>query len=138
MAENSSSANKDPEPSDSGLEETESTDSKKEESEPTDSGAGGSLFSPEAVVMLPLAVVVDVFDFLIGSLVVVDIIAILFFGTWMYFRSHQMAVTTRSVRALKAARTMRWLRPLLIIIDCIPIVGMLPCWILVVYFELKQ
>ena len=138
MAETSDPTTEDSESLDSEAEESETADSKTEGPAPTDSGTEGSLLSPEAVVMLPLAVIVDVIDFFIASLFIVDIIALLLFGSWMYLRSGQATISAKSAKALKMARTMRWLRPLLIIIECIPIVGMLPCWALVVYFELKQ
>lgn len=102
----------------------------------------GAIFSPEGVIMLPIAAAIDIIDFFIASLFILDIIAILTIGVWIYFRSQQITVTrgaaARLGKATKWTRRLRWLRPLLIIIEFIPVVGMLPLWVLVVYFELKQ
>jgi len=102
----------------------------------------GALFSPEGVMMLTIAAIIDIIDFLIASLWVLDIVAILIIGVWIYSRSQQITVTRRAAARLRKAtqwaRRLRWLRPLLIILEFIPIVGMLPLWVLVVYFELKQ
>jgi hypothetical protein len=99
----------------------------------------GAVISPEGVIMLPIAVIIDVLDFLIGSLFILDIVAILTIGVWIYFHSQQLAVTKgAAARLSKWARRLRWLRPVMIILEFIPIVGMLPLWTLLVYFELKQ
>jgi hypothetical protein len=99
----------------------------------------GAVISPEGVIMLPIAVIIDVLDFLIGSLLILDIVAILTIGVWIYFHSQQVAVTKGAAARLnKWARRLKWLRPVMIILEFIPIVGMLPLWTLLVYFELKQ
>ena len=111
----------------------------KEQAEIAKMQSAGALFSPEAVIMLPLAAIIDIIDFLIGSFWVLDIIAILTIGVWIYFRSQQITATRgAAARLTKMARRLRWLRPLMIILEFIPIVGMLPLWVLVVYFELKR
>ncbi|MFC1629959.1 hypothetical protein ACFL06_00290 [Patescibacteria group bacterium] len=101
-----------------------------------------ALITPEGLIMLFIAGFIDVIDFLTGSLVVVDVIAILIIGSWTYFHSQQVKVTARAggriKKAAKWAKRLKWLRPLLLIVEVIPVVGMLPCWILLVYFELKQ
>lgn len=120
----------------------EVTQPPKEGIEAVEAQRGGALFSPEGVMMLTIAAIIDIIDFLIASLWVLDIIAILIIGVWIYFRSQQITVTRRAAarlgKAMRWARRLRWLRPLLIILEFIPIVGMLPLWVLVVYFELKQ
>jgi len=102
----------------------------------------GVIFSPEGVMMLFIAAVIDIIDFFIASVLVLDIIGILVIGIWIYFHSQQVKVTggaaARLRKAAKWARRLKWLRPLLIIIEFIPIVGMLPLWVLLVYFELQQ
>jgi hypothetical protein len=98
-----------------------------------------ALFSPEGVIMLPIAVIIDVLDFLIGSLLILDIVAILTIGVWIYFHSQEIAVAKGAAARLSVwAKRLKWLRPLMIILEFIPIVGMLPLWTLLVYFELKQ
>ena len=101
----------------------------------------GVLFSPEGTIMMLMAGIVDFLDLITGSFFVVDIFAILFIGGWILFRSGTMKITRRAgarvMKITKWAKRLRWLRPLLIFIEFIPIVGTLPCWLLVVYFELK-
>jgi|GEM_PF-1939161 len=112
------------------------------EEEAAETQGMGALFSPEGAIMLSIAVVIDIIDFLIGSFFVLDIVAIFTIGIWIYFHSQRVTVTkgaaARLGKAAQWARRMRWLRPLLVVIEFIPVVGMLPCWILVVYFELKS
>ena len=102
----------------------------------------GSIFSPEGVMMLSMAVIIDVIDFCIASLFLMDIIAILTIGAWTYFHSQRVSATrgavTRLGKAVQGAKKAKWLRPLLVVIEFIPIVGMLPCWTLIVYYELKS
>lgn len=104
--------------------------------------SSGNIFSPAGLLMLPLAGLIDVIDFFIGSFILMDIVAILTIGVWIYFNSQQLKVTkgaaARIGKAAKMARRLKWLRPLLIVIEFIPVVGMVPCWILLVYFELQQ
>jgi len=102
----------------------------------------GVLLSPEGVMMLFLAGIIDLIDFLIGSFWVMDIVAILTIGIWLYLHSQRMSVTrgaaTRLGKVSKWAKRAKWLRPLAIVTEFIPIVGMLPCWLLLVYAELKS
>lgn len=106
-----------------------------------DTGNIGALFSPEGVIMMIIATVIDLLDFFTGSFFVVDIFAIALIGGWMLFRSGQLKVTkgagARMAKAAKWAKRLRWIRPLFILIEFIPVVGMLPLWIILVYFELK-
>lgn len=102
----------------------------------------GAIFSPEGMMMLLIAAAIDIIDFFIASVLILDIIGILVIGGWIYFHSQQVKVTrgaaARLGKAAKWARRLKWLRPLLIIIEFIPVVGMLPLWVLLVYFELQQ
>lgn len=112
-----------------------------QEIEEIDTSNIGVLFSPEGVIMLLMAALIDFLDFITGSFFVVDIFAILFIGGWMLFRSGSMKVTKRAgariAKVAKWAKRLRWLRPLLIFLEFIPIIGVLPLWTLVVYFELR-
>lgn len=108
-----------------------------------------SLFSPEAVLMLIIAVIVDLVGLLefipvVGSVIslISDIFGIIFFGAWMLFRSQRVAVTARTAERVakvgRWARRLRWLRPLCFIGEFIPFVGILPLWTLLVYSELQS
>lgn len=109
----------------------------------------GALFSPEGFLMLGLAAFIDLAGLIdlipvIGNILSygVDIFGIIFIGGWMFFRSQTVQATGRAAARVgkigKWAKRLKWLRPLLIIGEFIPIVGILPLWTLVVYFELKQ
>ncbi len=108
---------------------------------------------PEAIVMLLTAIVFDVGEVLVELIpyagqilsIIMDIIAVIFFGAWMWFRSGQMAVPQKTGERIAKAKTqvtkwskrLKWLRPLAFVLEMIPVVGALPLWTLVVYFELK-
>ena len=114
-------------------------------------GKTGSLLSPEAVIMLFVAVLVDGGEFLIELIpligqfisVAIDIFALIFFGLWMWFRSGTIAVPKKTgakiTKVTKWTKRIKWLKPACFIIEMIPIVSsLLPLWILVVYLELKH
>ena len=108
----------------------------------------GNLFSPEAVIMLPLAILFD----LIGIILVLfglddfgitDIFGIILLGGWMYSRSQ--AVTLPPGAKAKAEKGLaklfrgpwkRFLTP--IIGEVIPYIGVLPFWTFAVYYELTS
>ncbi len=106
-------------------------------------------FAPEGAVMLFMALMFDAVDFgvnlfpAIGQLasLPLDILALLFFGSWMLLRSGVLKVPTKTAarvgKAAKWARSVRWLRPLLFFLEFVPAVSALPLWVLVVYFEIK-
>lgn len=125
---------------------------------------GGVLFSPEAILMLSLAAFVDIVELFIPFEPIdpVDIFAMIFIGGWMYLRSSIRGTETREVprprearegmkkivkkvgeigkKAAKAAKwtkRLKWLRPLFIIIEMVPLIGNLPFWVVAVYTELK-
>src|SRR4030042_2841676 len=122
--------------------------------------SGGGLFSPEALLMLSIFGVLDIIDFFLGSILVVDIIAILVYSAWTYFRGQakkasetQAQIETarktreekrqqfgekKKVRQASLAKRGKWLRKVLFILEWIPIVGMIPGWTLMVYSELKD
>ena len=107
-------------------------------------------FSPAGIIMMFVAGFVDFSEILVGIIpvvglffsIVIDILAIVIIGGWIYFRSVILKVPGRTGmkigKAAKWAKKMKWLRPLCIIMECIPVVGWLPLWILLVYFELKH
>ena len=135
----------------------------------------GAIFSPEGVMMLMIFGTLDVIDFFIGSVLVVDIIAALVYFAWVYFRSQVTAVMEGEERRTEAlaqakekikekveagkerrmarakrrekptakkgasiAKKGKWLRRVLLVVEFIPIVGMIPGWIIMVYSELKS
>ena len=128
---------------------TETTE-KTEEGGKAESRSSGNmlkLISPEAVVMLPLAVLLDlagVILILVGldDFGLTDIIGILIIGGWTYFRSQTARVTRQAAqrigKATKWAKQMKWLRPLCIILEFIPYAGWLPGWTVLVFFELQE
>lgn len=112
---------------------------------------GGIFLGPAGLIMMSAAVVVDVSEFLVEFIpvagqvisILIDIGALLFIGGWMYFRSGSITVPSktgvRTAKVLKWAKRLKWLRPLCVIIEMIPMVSSpLPLWILVVYAELKS
>lgn len=103
----------------------------------------GILFSPEGVLMIALAVIIDLtglaeFIPVVGTIIsfMSDMVGIIFIGGWMFFRSQTVTVTKRA--AVRGTRALRWLRPLAFVGEFIPFVGILPLWIIIVYLELRQ
>mgnify|MGYP005850875927 CR=1 FL=1 len=103
----------------------------------------GTLFGPEGILMISLAIMIDLaglveFIPVVGNVIsfIADLVGIIFIGGWMFFRSQQVTVTKRAVTRM--TRLLRWLRPLAFIGEFIPFVGILPLWTIVVYFELQQ
>lgn len=107
---------------------------------------GGSFFGPEAVIMLPIAVLLDVLGLLefipiVGNIIslIADLIGVIFIGGWLFFRSGTIQATPKAAaRFQKTARVVKWLRPLAFIGEFIPYVGILPLWTLLVFFELQE
>jgi hypothetical protein len=110
----------------------------------------GAFFGAEAIIMFPIAGLLDLIGiilicFALDDFWIADIIGILTIGLWTLIRSRVMKVTYRTearitkaiTKTAKWARRLRWLRPLLVILEFIPYVGAAPCWVLLVYFELK-
>lgn len=107
----------------------------------------GVFLSPEAIIFLPLAALLDLVSiilvfFALDDFWITDIIGIIFIGGWIWFRSGTLKTTHKAAKRLtqviKWAKRLKWLRPLLIVLEFIPYVGVAPCWVLVVYFELKH
>lgn len=106
------------------------------------------LFSPEGIMMMGIAMGLDLAGLVdlipvVGNVLsyLVDFSGILIIGGWTYFRSQSIQVSGRAAtkvgKVTQWTKRLRWLRPLLIIGEFIPIVGTLPLWTLLVYFELK-
>ena len=107
-----------------------------------------ALLSPEGILMLIFAISLDLaglveFIPVIGNLLsyLPDILGTLIIGGWILFRSQTLGATRRAAarigKAGKWARRLRWLRPLLIIGEYIPVGGMLPFWSILVFLELR-
>ncbi len=121
------------------------------------------LFSPEGALMITIAVFIDLFDFAfeffpglgsIGSLLL-NITAVIFFGAWLFLRGKVFQVPASKTgqkiekagaeikkeigAIIKRAGKFRWLlRPLIFILEFIPLVSALPLWTWLVYSELKS
>ena len=115
------------------------------------------LFTPEAVMMISFAVIIDAGEFaadLIGLIPVVgiagqvfsvllDIIALIFIGLWMYTRSKKITVPGKTAagikKVLKFAKKFKWLRPACMIFEMLPVVSSIaPLWIVAVLLELSS
>jgi len=103
-------------------------------------------FSPEAVVVFPLAILLDLIGLILicfglDDFGVTDIIGIIFIGGWALFRSQTLKMTAGAektiAKASKRAKRLKWLRPLAIIAECVPYVGAAPCWTILVFTELQ-
>jgi len=131
----------------------EDTEEPKEEPEAEEvkgreTGNIGNLFSPEGVIMLPLAVLLDLIGVILICLglddfFITDIVGILLIGGWMFLRSQTIVVPERAKqkveKGLKKLFRGKWSKFLTPIIgELIPYVGALPCWTLAVYYELTS
>jgi len=115
-------------------------------------GLVGKLFSVEAVMMISFAVFIDAGEFVVELIpfagqvlsVILDIIAIIFIGAWMYFfRSKKITVPGKTAagikKAVKSAKKFKWLKPACMIFEMVPIFSSFaPLWIATVLFELAS
>lgn len=102
------------------------------------------MFSPEAIMMLSIALVLDT----VGELIpyVSDGIGLVIIGGWILFRSQQKIqgpkrqVIKKSGKNLKVKvkKIRKWVRPLCIVGEFIPVISILPFWTLLVWRELKN
>ena len=115
----------------------------------TAGGGIGALFSPEGVIMMPIAVILDLVGiiliiFALDDFFITDIIGIIFISAWMFIRSSTAAVPERMQKrtqtgVAKLFRGSKWKKFLTPIIgEVIPYVGALPCWTLAVYYEITS
>lgn len=110
------------------------------------------LFTPEAVIMISFAVFIDAGEFFVELIpyagqvlsVILDIIALIIIGAWMYFfRSKKITVPEKTAagikKVVKFAKKFKWLRPACMIFEMIPIVSSIaPLWIVAVLLELAS
>jgi len=98
-----------------------------EEETKTESGGGGGITSPEGVLMLCVAGIIDVISIVPAVNIASDILGTIIIGGWL--------VMTRPGEALKKA-----LKRFLIAcgIELIPIVSIAPSWTMFVYKTLKD
>ena len=114
------------------------------EEEAGSSSGTNSLIGPEGVMMLMIFGIIDIIDFFVASLFIVDIVAIIIFLVWttLRFKKTEVVLSKKAAANLKKvatkARAARWLKPLAIVIEFIPVVGVLPLWVLAAYFELNE
>ena len=127
-------------------EESQSTQSQEE----TEMEAGsniGNLFSPEGVIMLLLAAAIDLIGLIVALFIaddygIVDIIAFIIIGGWMYFRSSAISVSEKTKQKIESGLGKifkgpwkKYLTPL--IGEILPLSGpLLPLWTIAVYYEL--
>ena len=109
------------------------------------------LFTPEAFVMISFAVFIDAGEFfvewipLIGNAlsILLDIIALIFIGFWMYTRSKKITAPEKTAarikKVVKFTKKFKWLKPACMIFEMIPVVSSLaPLWIVAVLLELAS
>ncbi len=109
------------------------------------------LLTPEAVMMISFAVFIDAGEFFVELIpvagqilsVILDIIALIFIGLWMYTRSKKITVPGKTAagikKAVKFAKKFKWLKPACMIFEMIPVVSSFaPLWIAAVLFELAS
>lgn len=102
-----------------------------------DQGPTGSFISPEAVLMLPLAIGLDLAGlvllvFGLDDFGVTDIIGLAMISGWAFFRHGTAKRIKRKRKIYKNAKR------IMIIGELIPYLGAIPGWTLFVYFELKS
>lgn len=119
--------------------------------ETTSLGLLANLFTPGAIFMLIFAVFIDAgeafFELIpfVGGIisVILDVIALVFIGTWMYFRSKGITVPEKTGQriksTLKSGKKYKWLRPLCMGFEMIPVVSSIaPLWVVAVFIELAS
>ena len=117
---------------------------------------GFSFLSPEAFIVLPFAILIDLIGIILiffglDDFWITDIIAFSFFGGWGYFRSiarrkektemPSVGEKRKAVKEIKqtkkAGKVAKWGKRLKFL-ELIPYVGVLPFWTVSVYLELKS
>ena len=115
------------------------------------------LFSVEGVMIITFALIIDAGEFLADLFglipivgiagqvfsVLLDIIALIFIGLWMYTRSKKITVPVKTAARIKKvakfAKKFKWLRPACMIFEMIPVVSSIaPLWIVAVLLELAS
>ena len=107
-------------------------------------------FATPILALIP--VVGTIITFILNE--ILDLIALATIGGWLWFRASKREVQvntsrikkpTKRVKQLakteaktaKWAKRLKWLRPLLIFSELIPVIDFLPDWTITVYLELK-
>ena len=105
----------------------------------------GSLTTPEAFVIFPLAALLDLAGLIIlccglDDFWILDTIGLILIGGWMFVRIGHITATKRAAQmAEKTGKKLLKRTGLAFLIEIIPWVGGLaPSWVLAVYFELKN
>ncbi len=119
--------------------------------ETTSLGSMANLFSVEAVIMLTFAVFIDggeaffeLIPFVGGTIsIILDVIALIFIGIWMYTRSRGITVPKKTGKriksVIKSTKKYKWLKPLCMGFEMIPVVSSIaPLWIVAVFLELAS
>ena len=122
-----------------------------ESAETTSLGLRVNLFTIEAIIMLSFAAFIDVGEAFFelfppaGTIisVILDIVALIFIGIWMYTRSRKITVPEKTFgqikSVIKSGKKYKWLKPFCIGFEMIPIVSSLaPLWIVAVFIELAS
>lgn len=126
----------------------------------------GGLISPQALIMFPIAILLDLFGIIclilylaygIGGVLdyIPDLIGLIIITPWCFLHSQQVKVATSKLEAAKRAKKnvakfekriaksakwakkLKWIRPLFIIFEFIHFLGAGPWWTMIVYHELK-
>ncbi|MHA1739919.1 MAG: hypothetical protein ACTSWD_15115 [Candidatus Heimdallarchaeota archaeon] len=119
--------------------------------EETSLGFIANLFTPEAVLMLTFAILIDggeaFFELVpfVGGIIsiMIDIIALIFIGAWMYFRSRNITAPKKTAgrikKVIKFTKKFKWLKPACMIFEMIPVVSSFaPLWVVAVFIELAS
>ena len=119
--------------------------------ETTSSGLIANLFSVEAVIMLTFAVFIDageaffeLIPFVGGFIsIIIDVVALLFIGAWMYVRSKKITVPEKTGKriksVIKSGKKYKWLKPLCMGFEMIPVISSIaPLWVVAVFIELAS
>ena len=108
-----------------------------------------NFLSPEALVMLPLAIILDLIGivlviFALDDFFITDIIGFAIIGAWSFFRSQikgkepEIKISDiKNIKEKKAGKAAKWGRRAKWL-EFIPYVGALPFWTVSVYSELKS
>ena len=113
-----------------------------------ESGGAMNLLSPEGLVMMSVAVVIDLIGLIIvcvglDDFGITDIIGMIFIGSWMFFRSGAMPERKTPSKKSKGAgktaeRNVLKRFGLTGLAELIPYLGALPWWTIMVYKELTE
>ncbi|KKP93811.1 MAG: hypothetical protein UR98_C0002G0050 [Parcubacteria group bacterium GW2011_GWA1_36_12] len=129
-------------------EEIEESQEPQETEEIQESGGAMNLLSPEGLVMMSVAVVIDLIGLIIvcvglDDFGITDIIGMIFIGSWMFFRSGAMPERKTPSKKSKGAgktaeRNVLKRFGLTGLAELIPYLGALPWWTIMVYKELTE